>query len=101
MVLFKRRRGGGRRKKLDPALQGLMGEAHLRFARGDTENGKKMCLEIIRSELYLWSCIYNIRWTVWKEYLFRQDPSAPEPFQALANLYEEGDEIEKGLQVSI
>ena len=40
--------GGIRRKKLDPALQGLMGEAHLRFARGDTENGKKMCLEIIR-----------------------------------------------------
>ena len=39
---------GGRRRKLGPALQGLMGEAHLRFARGDVENGKKMCLEIIR-----------------------------------------------------
>jgi len=68
----------GRKKKLDPALQGLMGEAHLRFARGDVENGKKMCLEIIR-----------------------QDPSAPEPFQALANLYEEGDDIEKGLQFAL
>jgi len=74
----KKPRGGGRRKKLDPALQGLMGEAHLRFARGDTENGKKMCLEIIR-----------------------QDPSAPEPFQALANLYEEGEDLEKGLQFAL
>ena len=33
--------------------------------------------------------------------LFRQDPSAPEPFQALANLYEENDDIEKSLQFAL
>lgn len=77
-VKKKGRCAGVRRKKLDPALKGLMGEAHLRFAKGDNENGKKMCLEIIR-----------------------QDPSAPEPFQALANLYEEGEDLEKGLQFAL
>ena len=36
-----------------------------------------------------------------KSSLFRQDPSAPEPFQALANLYEENDDIEKSLQFAL
>ena len=70
--------GGGRRKRLEPALQGLMGEANLRFARGDVETAERMCMEVIR-----------------------QDPSAPEPFQTLATLYEEQGEIEKSLQFGL
>ena len=69
---------GGRRKRLEPALQGLMGEANLRFARGDVETAERMCMEVIR-----------------------QDPSAPEPFQTLATLYEEQGEIEKSLQFGL
>ena len=34
-------------------------------------------------------------------YFNRQDPSAPEPFQALANLYEEKEDLEKGLQFAL
>jgi len=75
----KRRMGQGlRKKRLDPALQGLMGEANLRFARGDVDTAVRMCMEVIR-----------------------QDPTAPEPFQTLATLYEEEGEIEKSLQFSL
>eukprot|EP00092_Neocalanus_flemingeri_P103950 GFUD01133072.1.p1 GENE.GFUD01133072.1~~GFUD01133072.1.p1 ORF type:complete len:926 (+),score=328.00 GFUD01133072.1:114-2891(+) len=70
--------GGTRRKRLDPALQGLMGEANLRFARGDAETAERMCMEVIR-----------------------QDPTAPEPFQTLATLYEEQGEIERSLQFGL
>ena len=70
--------GGGRRKRLEPALQGLMGEANLRFAKGDVDTAERMCMEVIR-----------------------QDPSAPEPFQTLATLYEEQGEIEKSLQFGL
>jgi general transcription factor 3C polypeptide 3 (transcription factor C subunit 4) len=42
------------------------------------ENAEKMCLEIIR-----------------------QDPTVPEPFQTLATLYEEAEEIEKSLQYAL
>jgi len=75
----KKKTGGGtRRKRLDPALQGLMGEANLRFARGDAETAERMCMEVIR-----------------------QDPTAPEPFQTLATLYEEQGEIERSLQYGL
>ena len=70
--------GGVRRKRLDPALQGLMGEANLRFARGDAETAERMCMEVIR-----------------------QDPTAPQPFQTLATLYEEQGEIERSLQFGL
>ncbi len=68
-----------RRKRLDPALQGLMGEANLRFARGDKDTAVRMCMEVIR-----------------------QDPMAPEPFQTLSTLYEEDEhEQEKALQFAL
>ena len=51
-----------------------MGEANLRYARGDRETAVRMCMEVIR-----------------------QDPSAPEPFQTLSTLYEESGEQEKSL----
>ncbi|KAL9915645.1 general transcription factor 3C polypeptide 3 [Glossina fuscipes] len=61
--------GGGRRRPfLNVALQGLMGEANLSFARGQTEMAEKICLEIIR-----------------------QDPLAAEPFFTLAHIYESRD----------
>jgi len=69
---------GPRKKRLEPALQGLMGEANLRFAKGDNETAERMCMEIIR-----------------------QDPSAPEPFQTLCTLYEEQGELERSLQFGL
>lgn len=37
-----------KRKTLPVALQGLMGEANVRFAKGETEIAARMCFEIIR-----------------------------------------------------
>ncbi|XP_050296263.1 general transcription factor 3C polypeptide 3 [Anthonomus grandis grandis] len=51
--------------KLSVPLRGLMGEANLRFARGEVELSKKMCFEIIR-----------------------QCPDAYEPYLTLAQMYE-------------
>lgn len=65
-------------RKLPPALKGLMGEANLRFARGDKETAVKICLEIIR-----------------------QVPTAPEPFLTLAGIYDEMGDQEKFLQMSL
>lgn len=38
----------GKSTKLPRELRGLMGEANLRYARGEHEDTIKMCLEIIR-----------------------------------------------------
>nr|CAI5838401.1 unnamed protein product [Callosobruchus analis] len=51
--------------KLDATLKGLMGEANLRYARGDIETAKRMCFEVIR-----------------------QCPEAAEPYHTLAQMYE-------------
>ncbi|XP_018570885.1 general transcription factor 3C polypeptide 3 [Anoplophora glabripennis] len=51
--------------KLSPHLKGLMGEANLRYARGDREIAKKMCFEVIR-----------------------QSPDAYEPYLTLSQMYE-------------
>lgn len=70
---------GSRRRKfarLPPGLLGLMGEANLRFVRGDRDTAEKMCHEIIK-----------------------QFPTAPEPYQTLAQLYEH--DSEKSLQFSL
>ena len=67
-----------RKKRLDPALQGLMGEANLRFARGDTDTAIRMCMEVIR-----------------------QEPGVPEPFQTLSTLYEETGNEEKAFQFAL
>lgn len=65
------------RRKLPAALLGLMGEANLRFARGEPELAAQMCMEIIR-----------------------QVPCAPEPFQTLTMIYE-NDQPEKSLQFAL
>lgn len=62
--------------RLTPALMGLMGEANLRFARGDIETAEKMCHEIIK-----------------------QVPTASEPYQTLAQIYE--NDSTKHLQFSL
>ncbi|XP_012163851.1 general transcription factor 3C polypeptide 3 isoform X2 [Bombus terrestris] len=66
-----------KKRTLPPVLQGLMGEANLRYARGDTELAAQICMEIIR-----------------------QVPSAPEPFHTLAMIYET-DQPEKSLQFAL
>ncbi|XP_058053221.1 general transcription factor 3C polypeptide 3 [Anopheles bellator] len=65
------------RRLLPPALQGLMGEANLCYARGDTKTAKDLCLEIIR-----------------------QVPLAYEPFITLAQIYE-ADDPEQYLECSL
>lgn len=65
-----------RRCVLPAALQGLMGEANLCYARGQNELAEKVCLEIIR-----------------------QVPLAPEPFLTLAQIHESNPE--KYLQFSL
>lgn len=67
-----------RKRILPPALQGLMGEANLTYARGDHATAEKMCLEIIR-----------------------QCPNDPEAFNTLAHLYEEQGLPDKSLQVAL
>uniref|UniRef100_S4R4R8 General transcription factor IIIC, polypeptide 3 n=1 Tax=Petromyzon marinus TaxID=7757 RepID=S4R4R8_PETMA len=66
------------RSKLPKALRGLMGEANIRFARGEHEETIKMCMEIIR-----------------------QAPLAHEPFSTLAMLYEDCGDMEKSLQFGL
>ncbi|XP_063548142.1 general transcription factor 3C polypeptide 3 [Cydia strobilella] len=71
-ALVRRRKGS----RLTPALLGLMGEANLRFVRGDKETAEKMCHEIIK-----------------------QVPNAPEPYQTLAQIYE--NDPDKFMQFSL
>ena len=49
----------------------------------------------------MWSIIHEITEQPQILVNFRQDPTQPEPFQALANLYEEGEDLEKGLQFAL
>lgn len=57
------------KRALPVALQGLMGEANLCFARGEEETAEKLCREIIR-----------------------QVPNAAEPYITLSQIYENKDE---------
>ncbi|XP_075433809.1 general transcription factor 3C polypeptide 3 [Ascaphus truei] len=66
------------RSKLPRALRGLMGEANIRFARGEGEEAILMCMEIIR-----------------------QAPFAYEPFSTLAMIYEDQGDMEKSLQFEL
>ncbi|XP_067298945.1 general transcription factor 3C polypeptide 3 [Pseudorasbora parva] len=66
------------RSKLPRALRGLMGEANIRYARGDKEDAILMCMEIIR-----------------------QAPVAYEPFSTLAMIYEDQGDMEKALQFGL
>ncbi|OCT86295.1 hypothetical protein XELAEV_18019987mg [Xenopus laevis] len=66
------------RSKLPRALRGLMGEANIRFARGESEDAILMCMEIIR-----------------------QAPLAYEPFSTLAMIYEDQGDMEKSLQFEL
>ena len=43
-----------KRSKLPRLLQGLMGEANMKFARGETDDAIKMCMEIIRLGECIW-----------------------------------------------
>uniref|UniRef100_A0A7N6AQQ6 General transcription factor IIIC, polypeptide 3 n=1 Tax=Anabas testudineus TaxID=64144 RepID=A0A7N6AQQ6_ANATE len=64
--------------KLPRALRGLMGEANIRYARGDKEDAILMCMEIIR-----------------------QAPLAYEPFSTLAMIYEDDGDVEKAVQFGL
>uniref|UniRef100_A0A3P9PZD5 General transcription factor IIIC, polypeptide 3 n=1 Tax=Poecilia reticulata TaxID=8081 RepID=A0A3P9PZD5_POERE len=73
--LMKGRRHGS---KLPQALRGLMGEANIRYARGEKEDAIVMCMEIIR-----------------------QSPLAYEPFSTLAMIYEDNGDVDKALQFGL
>lgn len=66
------------KRSLPPALLGLMGQANICFAKGEYDSALEMCLEIIR-----------------------QVPTAPEPYQTLAEMYDEKGMKEKGLQFAV
>ncbi|MCJ8747730.1 hypothetical protein PDJAM_G00156720 [Pangasius djambal] len=66
------------RSKLPRALRGLMGEANIRYARGEKDDAILMCMEIIR-----------------------QAPLAYEPFSTLAMIYEDQGDAEKALQFGL
>ncbi|XP_057686682.1 general transcription factor 3C polypeptide 3 isoform X2 [Corythoichthys intestinalis] len=66
------------RSKLPRALRGLMGEANIRYARGEKEDAIAMCMEIIR-----------------------QAPLAYDPFSTLAMIYEDEGDMDKALQFSL
>ncbi|XP_064477009.1 general transcription factor 3C polypeptide 3-like [Ornithodoros turicata] len=74
----KKKKCAVRRSRLPRDLQGLMGEANLRFAKGDHEDAIKMCMEVIRLV-----------------------PIAPEPFQTLGMIYEEMGDSVKSLQYAL
>lgn len=59
-------------------IQGLMGEANLAYARGDTNKAIDTCLEVIKYA-----------------------PKAPEPFQLLSLLYSEQGQNAKSLRVGL
>ncbi|XP_061641581.1 general transcription factor 3C polypeptide 3 isoform X2 [Phyllopteryx taeniolatus] len=66
------------RSKLPRALRGLMGEANIRYARGEKDDAIAMCMEIIR-----------------------QAPLAYDPFSTLAMIYEDEGNMDKALQFSL
>nr|XP_020471016.1 general transcription factor 3C polypeptide 3 isoform X2 [Monopterus albus] len=66
------------RSKLPRALRGLMGEANIRYARGEKEDAILMCMEIIR-----------------------QAPLAYEPFSRLAMIYEDEEDMDRALQFGL
>ncbi|XP_033837694.1 general transcription factor 3C polypeptide 3 [Periophthalmus magnuspinnatus] len=66
------------RSKLPRALRGLMGEANIRYARGEKSDAILMCMEIIR-----------------------QAPMAYEPFSTLTMIYEDDGDMEKALQFGL
>uniref|UniRef100_A0A8C1HEF1 General transcription factor IIIC, polypeptide 3 n=1 Tax=Cyprinus carpio carpio TaxID=630221 RepID=A0A8C1HEF1_CYPCA len=72
------RRERRHRSKLPRALRGLMGEANIRYARGEKEDAILMCMEIIR-----------------------QAPVAYEPFSTMAMIYEDQGDMEKALQFGL
>ncbi|XP_022109429.1 general transcription factor 3C polypeptide 3-like isoform X2 [Acanthaster planci] len=74
----KRRGPRSRHSRVPKPLRGLMGEAHLCFARGSHQEAAKMCLEIIR-----------------------QVPRCPDPYQLLAMIYEDKEDMERCLQFSL
>lgn len=76
----RKRRKPARRlhQRLDKALQGLMGEANMSFAKGQHDNAIKTCMEVIRLA-----------------------PNAPEPFRTLGMIHEEKGEVGKCLQFSL
>lgn len=72
--LIKNRKSYKRTSKMPTYLMGLMGEANLRFARGEYEMCEKMCFEIIRQAPYVF-----------------------EPYVTLSQLYE-GEHLDKCVQ---
>jgi tetratricopeptide (TPR) repeat protein len=67
-----------RNKFLPIEIQGLMGEANLCYARGETNKAIDICLEVIKYA-----------------------PKAPEPYQLLSLLYSEIGENDKALRVGL
>lgn len=91
-----------------------MGEANIRYARGEKEDAILMCMEIIRQGTE-WVCVtlqaYNHSLFVCqlvfrhyeklKSFLCPAAPLAYEPFSTLAMIYEDEEDMSKALQFGL
>ncbi|ODM94776.1 General transcription factor 3C polypeptide 3 [Orchesella cincta] len=64
-----------KRRKMPPTIKNLMGEAHVRFARGDLSGAETICMEVIKEQ-----------------------PTYKDPFHTLAMIYENQGNRSKSLQ---
>ncbi|RXM27812.1 General transcription factor 3C polypeptide 3 [Acipenser ruthenus] len=85
------------RSKLPKALRGLMGEANIRYARGDKEDAITMCMEIIRQAM-----IYEDQGDMEKSLQFgliaaHLNPSNREEWVKLAEMSLEQDNIKQAI----
>ncbi|CAL8094799.1 unnamed protein product [Orchesella dallaii] len=64
-----------KRRKMPPTIKNLMGEAHVRFARGDLSGAETICMEVIKEQ-----------------------PTYKDPFHTLAMIYENQGNRQKSLQ---
>jgi hypothetical protein len=44
-----------RKRKMPPTIKSLMGEAHLRFAKGDLAGAENICMEVIKERKNPWT----------------------------------------------
>lgn len=86
-----------------------MGEANIRYARGEKEVAIMMCMEIIRQGRKICVCFQNglllqvNASIILKKYLrfCFSAPLAFEPFSTLAMIYEDDEDTEKALQFGL
>lgn len=82
-----------------------MGEANIRYARGEKEDAILMCMEIIRQGKWRVQSEVRLQIPLHAEVvmlpLFPSAPLAYEPFSTLAMIYEDNEDMNKALQFGL